>query len=93
MGLVGAGGGFLIIPMLVFFGGLPMKKSSRRPHFSSLPLIHLQVLPAISKLLILTGSSFYFLASSLFLVYLRVLTFKGLLMSTSCAVVLAGLFF
>jgi uncharacterized membrane protein YfcA len=27
MGLVGAGGGFLIIPMLVFFGGLPMKKA------------------------------------------------------------------
>jgi uncharacterized membrane protein YfcA len=26
-GLVGAGGGFLIIPMLVFFGGLPMKKA------------------------------------------------------------------
>jgi uncharacterized membrane protein YfcA len=27
MGMVGAGGGFLIIPMLVFFGGLPMKKA------------------------------------------------------------------
>lgn len=27
MGLVGAGGGFLIIPMLVFLGGLPMKKA------------------------------------------------------------------
>lgn len=27
MGLVGAGGGFLIIPMLVFFGGLPIKKA------------------------------------------------------------------
>ena len=27
MGLVGAGGGFLIIPMLIFFGGLPMKKA------------------------------------------------------------------
>jgi len=27
MGIVGAGGGFLIIPMLVFFGGLPMKKA------------------------------------------------------------------
>jgi uncharacterized membrane protein YfcA len=27
MGLVGAGGGFLIIPMLVFFGGLTMKKA------------------------------------------------------------------
>ena len=27
MGLVGAGGGFLIIPMLVFFGGLNMKKA------------------------------------------------------------------
>ena len=27
MGLVGAGGGFLMIPMLVFFGGLPMKKA------------------------------------------------------------------
>lgn len=27
MGLIGAGGGFLIIPMLVFFGGLTMKKA------------------------------------------------------------------
>lgn len=27
MGVVGAGGGFLMIPMLVFFGGLPMKKA------------------------------------------------------------------
>lgn len=27
MGIVGAGGGFLIIPMLVFFGGLSMKKA------------------------------------------------------------------
>lgn len=27
MGLVGAGGGFLIIPMLVFFGGLSMKRA------------------------------------------------------------------
>lgn len=27
MGIVGAGGGFLMIPMLVFFGGLPMKKA------------------------------------------------------------------
>lgn len=27
MGIVGAGGGFLIIPMLVFFGGLTMKKA------------------------------------------------------------------
>jgi len=27
MGLVGAGGGFLIIPMLIFFGGLNMKKA------------------------------------------------------------------
>lgn len=27
MGLVGAGGGFLIIPMLVFFGGLTMRKA------------------------------------------------------------------
>ncbi len=27
MGLVGAGGGFLIIPMLIFFGGLGMKKA------------------------------------------------------------------
>ncbi|WP_306354377.1 sulfite exporter TauE/SafE family protein [Flavobacterium sp. MFBS3-15] len=27
MGLVGAGGGFLIIPMLVYFGGLGMKKA------------------------------------------------------------------
>ena len=27
MGLVGAGGGFLIIPMLVFFGGLTMKRA------------------------------------------------------------------
>ncbi|WP_294824094.1 sulfite exporter TauE/SafE family protein [uncultured Flavobacterium sp.] len=27
MGLVGAGGGFLIIPMLVFFGGLAIKKA------------------------------------------------------------------
>ncbi|AWH86496.1 permease [Flavobacterium album] len=27
MGLVGSGGGFLIIPMLVFFGGLTIKKS------------------------------------------------------------------
>lgn len=27
MGLVGAGGGFLIIPMLVFFGGLSMRKA------------------------------------------------------------------
>jgi uncharacterized membrane protein YfcA len=26
-GFVGAGGGFLIIPTLVFFGGLPMKKA------------------------------------------------------------------
>ena len=26
-GLVGAGGGFLIIPMLVLFGGLSMKKA------------------------------------------------------------------
>lgn len=26
-GLVGSGGGFLIIPLLVFFGGLPMKKA------------------------------------------------------------------
>ena len=27
MGLVGSGGGFMFIPMLVFFGGLPMKKA------------------------------------------------------------------
>lgn len=27
MGLVGAGGGFLIIPMLIFFGGLSMKRA------------------------------------------------------------------
>lgn len=27
MGVVGASGGFLMIPMLVFFGGLPMKKA------------------------------------------------------------------
>ncbi len=27
IGLIGAGGGFLIIPMLVFFGNLPMKKA------------------------------------------------------------------
>lgn len=27
MGLVGAGGGFLIIPMLIYFGGLSMKKA------------------------------------------------------------------
>lgn len=27
MGLIGAGGGFLLIPMLVFFGNLPMKKA------------------------------------------------------------------
>lgn len=27
MGLIGAGGGFLLIPMLVFLGGLPMKKA------------------------------------------------------------------
>lgn len=27
MGLVGSGGGFMFIPMLVFFGGLPMRKA------------------------------------------------------------------
>lgn len=59
IGLVGAGGGFLIIPALVYLARLPMKKQLARQYLLSLS-IRLSDLRAILATLLLIGGSYLF---------------------------------